>query len=93
MIHGVLLLICCISAPLTVGISQLVSRLQSSCAPNADPFQPLSYSPSGMNFYPGPNSSVQNSCTCSYVMYNLMSGMSIPSHPRAHLTYVSQLSL
>ncbi|KAF8592356.1 hypothetical protein K439DRAFT_1625753 [Ramaria rubella] len=53
---------------------QLVSDLYNSCAPgNVDPLQPLSYNPSGLNSYPGPNSSVQNTCTCSYVMYNLMS--------------------
>ncbi|KIJ56658.1 hypothetical protein M422DRAFT_22806 [Sphaerobolus stellatus SS14] len=52
---------------------QLATRLYSSCAPNAAPLQPLSYSPSGSNFYHGPNRTIQNSCTCSYVMYNLLS--------------------
>ena len=59
---------------LTLSLSQLVSDIRNSCAPNADPLQPLSYHPSGTNFYPGPNASIQNTCTCSYVMYNLMAG-------------------
>jgi len=52
---------------------QLMSTLYRSCAPHADPLQPLSYSLSGINFYQGPDASVQNICSCSYVMYNIMS--------------------
>lgn len=54
-------------------VCQQLSVLYDTCAPNTSPLSPLVFNASGENSYPGPNSSVQNICTCSYVMYNLMS--------------------